>query len=222
MTAKQGYGSLRIRSERLLLVEGPDDLNLFEALIRHRFGGDPLDVQVIDAGGAGGASAFKARIGAIRLAASQAGKNLRTLCIVRDADLDPAGAWRSVRGAVASSNLQPPDRHAAFSDASPSVGIFIMPDGVSKGTLETLCRRSVMEKPAADCVERYLTCLDEHDATSSRNRDKSFAHAYLASRRDPVARVGEAARQGVWDFDHPAFAALDRFLYSLSGTASIS
>lgn len=97
-----------------------------------------------------------------------------------------------------------------------------MPDGASKGTLETLCRRSVAEKPAADCVERYLTCLDEHDATSSRNRDKSFAHAYLASRHDPVARVGEAAQQGVWDFDHPTFAALDRFLCSLSGTASSS
>lgn len=217
MTAALDRGPMRIESERLLLVEGPDDRNLFEALIRHRFGGDPPDVQVVEAGGS---SAFKARIDAVRRAARQAGKNLRTLCIVRDADLDPAGAWQSVRGAVASSNLQPPDRHAAFSDASPSVGIFIMPDGVSKGTLETLCRRSVADEPAADCVERYLTCLDEHDATSSRNRDKSFAHAYLASRRDPVARVGEAAQQDVWDFDHPAFAALVRLLYSLSGTAA--
>ena len=217
MTAALDRGPMRIESERLLLVEGPDDRNRFEALIRHRFGGAHSDVQVIDAGGA---SAFKPRIDAIRLAASQAGKNLRTLCIIRDADQDPGAAWQSVRDAVASSDLQPPDRHAAFSDASPSVGIFIMPDGASKGTLETLCRRSVAEKPAAYCVERYLTCLDEHDATSSRNRDKSFAHAYLASRHDPVARVGEAAQQGVWNFDHPAFAALDRFLCSLSGTAS--
>ena len=149
----------------------------------------------------------------------QAGKNLRTLCIVRDADQDPAGAWQSVRNAVASSDLRPPDRHAAFSDASPSVGIFIMPDGVSKGTLETLCRRSVADEPAADCVERYLTCLDERDAMSSRNRDKSFAHAYLASHRGPVARVGETGRQGVWNFDHRAFADLDQFLRYLAGIA---
>lgn len=46
------------------------------------------------------------------------------------------------------------------------------------------------------------------------------AHAYLASRRDPVARVGEAARQGVWNFDHPAFADLDKFLLRLAGIAS--
>ena len=82
--------------------------------------------------------------------------------------------------------------------------------------------RSVAEKPAAHCVERYLTCLEERRAMSSRNRDKSFAHAYLASRRDPVARVGEAAQQGVWDFDHQAFAAISNFLLQLAGIASNS
>ena len=209
---------MRIESERLLLVEGPDDRHLLEALIHHWPDDAHPDIQFIVAHGA---SAFRAKIDAIRIAAGRDGRNLRAIGIVRDADQDAAGAWRSVRDAVASSNLQPPDRHAAFSDASPNVGIFIMPDGVSKGTLETLCRHSVADEPAAGCVERYLTCLDEHDAMSSRNRDKSFAHAYLASRRDPVARVGEAGRQGVWNFDHPAFEALDSFLRSLAGIAPI-
>ena len=207
---------MRIESERLLLVEGPDDQNLLKALIHHWPDDAHPDVQFIVAHGV---STFKAKIDAIRIAARRDGRNLRAIGIVRDADQDAAGAWRSVCDAVASSGLEPPDRHAAFSDASPSVGIFIMPDGESNGVLETLCRRAVAEKPAAHCVERYLTCLDEHDAMSSRNRDKSFAHAYLASRRDPVARVGEAGRQGVWNFEHEAFAALDSFLRSLAGIA---
>jgi len=38
--------------------------------------------------------------------------------------------------------------------------------------------------------------------------------------RGPV-RVGEAGRQGVWNFDHPAFEALDSFLRSLAGIAPI-
>ena len=154
--------------------------------------------------------------------AERAGKNLRAIGIVRDADQNPTGAWQSVRDAVSAADLRPPERPAEFSDASPRVGIFIVPDSESEGALETLCLRSVAENPAAHCVERYLTCLDERHAMSSRNRDKSFAHAYLASRSDPVARVGEAAQQGVWDFDHQAFAAINNFLRQLAGIASNS
>ena len=206
---------MRIESERLLLVEGQDDHHLLKALIHHWPDDAHPDVQFIVAGGA---SAFRAKIDAIRIAAGRDGRNLRAIGIVRDADQDAAGAWRSVCDAVASSGLEPPDRHAAFSEASPSVGIFIMPDGESNGALETLCRRAVAEKPAAHCVERYLTCLEKNGAMSSRNRDKSFAHAYLASLRNPVARVGEAG-QSVWNFKHKAFAALDSFLRSLAGIA---
>lgn len=207
----------RITSDRLLLVEGPDDRNLFEALLRRRLDDAGSAVQVVDVGGA---SAFKDQIRALFTAAMQAGRNLRAVGIARDADRNPAGAWQSVYNAVLAANLQPPERPAGFSDASPRVGIFIVPDSESEGSLETLCMRSVAGKPAAHCVERYLTCLEERHAMSSRNRDKSFAHAYLASRRDPVARVGEAARQGVWNFDHPTFAALDNFLRCLAGIAS--
>ena len=46
----------------------------------------------------------------------------------------------------------------------------------------------------------------------SPNEDKTFAHAWLAARKDPVARVGEGARQGVWDFGSVAFASLSSFL----------
>ena len=41
-------------------------------------------------------------------------------------------------------------------------------------------RRSVEDTNAARCVEQYLECLTEHNAMQSSNRDKSFAHAYLA------------------------------------------
>ena len=46
--------------------------------------------------------------------------------------------------------------------------------------------------------------------------DKTFAHAYLAAMGDPVARLGEGARQGVWDFTSPAFSELSGFLRSLA------
>ena len=50
----------------------------------------------------------------------------------------------------------------------------------------------------------------------STNEDKSFAHAYLAAMEDPVARVGEGARQDVWDFESAAFAELSDFVRKLA------
>ena len=79
------------------------------------------------------------------------------------------------------------------------------------------CASSPLPKlRAAIASSGYLACLQAEGALESGNRDKSFAHAWLASRRDPVARVGEGAQQGVWKFDHRAFAPLVRFIERLT------
>ena len=61
-----------------------------------------------------------------------------------------------------------------------------------------------------------MDCLEEHDALKSNNPDKTFTHAYLAATSDPVARVGEGALQGVWNFQSPAFANLRNFIQDLA------
>ena len=98
----------------------------------------------------------------------------------------------------------------------PSIGVFIVPDGSEPGAIESLCRRSVEGTDAAQCVDEYMECLRHHGAMYSRNADKSFAHAYLAAMRDPLARVGKGAQSGVWNFESPAFAALTQFLRDLA------
>ena len=101
-----------------------------------------------------------------------------------------------------------------------------MPDGHSRGALEALCRRSVESEIAGSCVEQYLDCLKNRDgwgggiARNSAQRDKAFVHAYLASREDPVARTGEGAQQGVWDFHHEAFRPVTEFLRQLTAESS--
>ena len=113
--------------------------------------------------------------------------------------------------------LKPPARHGQFSDAKPSIGIFIVPDGASPGAIESLCRRSVERTRAARCAEEYLACLAEDGSRRSAAwTGKAFAHAYLASRPNPVARVGEGAQAGAWEFSHPAFAALRSFIAELA------
>ena len=103
-----------------------------------------------------------------------------------------------------------------FSDATPSIGVFIVPDGSQPGAIETLCRRSVEGEDAAKCADEYMECLKTNNALKSKNPDKTFAHAYLAAMEDPVARVGEGALQGVWDFQSSAFDALSHFVRGLA------
>ena len=203
--------SLQIRADNLLLVEGRDEVNLFEALIEQCLG-NGVNIQVIDAGGV---DQFPRRLAAIRTAA-QAHPTLRSIGVIRDADDNAEGAFRSVSDHLQNAGYTPPVAHGESSDAMPSIGVFIVPDGVEPGAVESLCRRSVEGTDAAQCVDEYLECLRRHDAMHSRNTDKSFAHAYLAAMDDPVARVGEGAQGGVWDFDSLAFAALTRFLRDLA------
>lgn len=203
--------SRQILTDTLLLVEGRDEENLFRALIDRHLGADS-GIQII---GAGGVDKFPVNLDAIRTAA-QARPALRSIGVVRDADDDAGSAFRSVCDHLRNVGYEPPATHGEFSEATPSVGVFIVPDGSEPGAIETLCRLSVEGTDAARCVGEYIECLKKQDAMQSNNADKSFAHAYLAAMNDPVARVGEGARSGVWDFESPAFGALSRFLRDLA------
>lgn len=210
--ADGGVPRLEVRSDRLLLVEGRDEENLFEALLRHCFGpAASKDIQIIPAGGK---HSFRKNLTAIA-AAARARPTLRAIGAVRDADNDARSAFQSVCAALRHVGYEPPAAHGEVSGGDPAVGVFILPDGAGAGAVETLCRRSVAGDEASRCVEAFIDCLKEQRALRSRNEDKTFAHAWLAAGEDPVARVGEGARQGAWDFDSVAFAELSAFLRKL-------
>ena len=202
---------LRIESDSILLVEGQDEVNLFNAVIEHCLG-DTAAIQVIEAGGV---SKFPGNLQAIEIAAQER-PTFRSIGVVRDADDNPAGAFQSVCHHLYSVGYQAPESHGEFSDALPAVGVFIVPDGSEHGAVETLCRRSVEDSISAGCVRQYLECLKEHHAMESSNPGKTFAHAYLAAMHEPLARVGEGAKQGVWNFGSSAFRNVICFLRELS------
>ena len=204
----------------MLLVEGKDEENLLRALITAYAPENP-SLAGIQIRGAGGKDGFPAEVEAVRIAAirrsEESDEPLHAIGILRDADHDAAAAFQSVEGAVRRAGLKPPARHGQFSDAKPSIGIFVVPDGASPGAIESLCRRSVERTRAARCAEEYLACLAEDGSRRSAAwTGKAFAHAYLASRPNPVARVGEGAQAGAWEFSHPEFAALRTFVAELA------
>ena len=210
--AVSGRKSLEIQERQLLLVEGKDEVNLFGRLIKDCLEEDGKGIQILDVGSKDN---FRPNLTAIK-AAAQSGPALHSIGIVRDADDNPKGSFDSVCDSLRNVGYQPPDAHAEFSGDTPSIGVFIVPDSSRTGAIETLCRRSVDGEAAAVCVEEYLECLKTRDALRSSNPDKTFAHAYLAAMEDPVARVGEGALQGVWNFQSTAFDALSQFVRDLA------
>ena len=211
-TGRAGLPKIELTADRLLLVEGKDEVNLLGRLIKDCLKDDGQGIQIWDVGSKDN---FRPNLIGIKVAA-QARPTLRSIGIIRDADDNPQGSFDSVCNSLRSVGYEPPAAHAEFSDATPSIGVFIVPDGSQPGAIETLCRRSVEGEAAAECADEYMECLTTHNALQSRNADKTFAHAYLAAMEDPVARVGEGALQGVWDFQSPAFGALSQFVRDLS------
>ena len=207
-----GQKSLRIQATRLLLVEGKDEVNLLRELIKDCLKDDEQDIQIVDVGSKNN---FRRNLMTIKTDIPS-GPKLRSIGIIRDADSNAESSFISVCNSLRSVGYEPPSTHAGFSNATPSIGVFIVPDGSQPGAIETLCRRSVAGEAAAKCVDDYMECLTTNNALKSKNPDKTFTHAYLAAMEDPVARVGEGALQKVWDFQSPAFDALSQFVRDLS------
>ena len=211
-------GRKEIIASHLLLVEGKDEINLLTGLISACFVADddaPL-VQIEQVG----KDNLRRNLSAIVMSARKR-VTLQAIGIVRDAGEDAEHAFESVCDGIRYIGHEPPRSHGLFTDESPAVGIFISPDGVSPGAVEALCRSSAINNAAGQCVEAYLGCLREYDVLLSANEDKSFAHAYLSALRDPVARVGEGALQGAWDFSSEAFAELQQFVRDLVSKGAV-
>lgn len=118
--ADGGAARLEIRSDRLLLVEGQDEVNLFDAFLKHCFGAvGSEDIQIIPAGGK---HSFRKNLTAIT-AAARARPTLRAVGAVRDADNDATSAFQSVCDALRHVGYEPPAAHGEVSSGGPAVGV---------------------------------------------------------------------------------------------------
>lgn len=207
--------SIKIVRPKLLIVEGRDEEMFFGAALQDHLG--LTDIQVMPIGGK---SKLPQSLAALVL--DPAFPTVQSLAIIRDADVTAPGAtvvsadqaFQSICGSLQRVNLPCPGAHGHFAAGSPRVGLFIIPNGVDDGMLETLCLQSVATLPEFSCVDGYFHCLQGHGAVPN-NLHKARAHAWLASRPEPDKRVGEAAQAGYWPWDSDAFRDLWAFIRSL-------
>ena len=200
---------LTIGQPLVLVVEGDDDKNFFEALARH------LGIPGIDVLSANGKDNIRPFIAAV---ASTPGfrSNARALGVTRDADTDPRAAFQSVRDALAAAGLEAPPAPLEVADGSPCVCVMILPASNRPGELEDLCLAAVSTDPAMPCMEAYFECLRTQLPSQPENLSKARVQTFLASRPKPCPSLGVAALKQHWPWGADAFRDARKFLGDLA------
>lgn len=204
---------LQIQRDLLLIHEGiAADLHVLGELVRRS---EIQGFQFFPMKGQGNMRPFlKALSASPHFRASVPGfeHSVRALAIVLDAEKDAVATFQRVRDALVAADLPTPDKAGGVVEGALRVGVFLVPDNMSSGKIETLCLRSVEGDPAWVCLEVFFGCVRERGGAVPENLDKAHAQAFLATRAQPDLPVGLAALEGYWDFAHPAFEPLVTFL----------
>lgn len=198
----------RIRINRtILIVEGKDDAGVCQALY-HWMGVEPVQIVTI-----GGASNFKDVL-------EQPGDvEMHAIGLIRDADDSRASAFKSLQRSLKNAGITPPTEPGVFTETVPHVGALIMPpeDTGTGRALEDVLFASVQTEVVDAMVDRYIAFFEEQ-GLEMRELDltKARIHAFLNAQDVPGLTISEAAKRGIWNFGHEAFAVLRNFLTHLA------
>ena len=199
-----------VTAARQVLVEGIEEVLVFQALARH-IGIGRNDIQFRPYNGKGNLRDFLEAF-----AIDPGFAVVRSLAVVADADGDRRSAAARIRGALRNAGLAaPPEPLRMSADGTPPrTGWLIIPHDSPGRMLEDVCLESVKGDPAMACVDEFLQCVTRSfpDFPKENEEPKARIHAFLSSRERPDLRLGEAAQAGVWDFDAPSFAPLKHLL----------
>ena len=196
-----------IEKEKVLFVEGKDEIEFFEAFLKKHC---LQEIQIIESGGT---VQFK-KIFPEYQKAPNFGKII-SLAIIQDADdKGPQARFDSICSTLKKCNLSPPGRIGSFTESTPKVGVFTIPDGKSEGMLESLCLSTVASKnKALQCVDDFMKCLEQKVVTPiPKNEHKARCRAFLAAMQEDTPSLGVAAQKGYWDFNSDKLKPLLDFL----------
>ena len=204
-----------ITKEALLLVEGRDPLNFFEALCNHLSLSRQL--QTMNFGGVGELGGFL-----VGLRGRSGFQNVKSIGIIRDAETGAAAALQSVHTSLKHAGLTVPNEPEQLSrDGQPAVGVLILPGQDKSGMLETLLCETFVDGPECQCINAFFKCVKEKCPDANiKNRDKARARAFLATKPDSYPSVGIAAKKGYWPLDHEALEPARTFLQSVAAAAN--
>jgi hypothetical protein len=134
--------------------------------------------------------------------------------ILRDADDDDVGAFRSVCDALTAHGFGRPNSNGGFASGDVRVGVLVIGPKNGKGMIEDLCLNSVSDLPQFGCVDEYFQCIVQKGGWQQFS-SKAKVRAWMASQLDYELYVGKAAEKGYWNWASPVFDAMKEFLKQL-------
>ena len=198
----------QIQKKIQLLVEGKDHENFFDAFLTH------LSIASVQIQNFGGIKELRRFLLAF-VKSPGFREEVESVGIVRDAEDSSDTALQSIQDSLRNAGLPQPQFHAIRAAGRPAVTVLILPGDGRTGMLETLLCQSVADSPEKTCIDTFLQCVRELYGEDIKRPDKSYAHAYLATKADPNVSVGVAAKKGYWDLNHGVFDDIRHFLLQL-------
>lgn len=163
--------AIEIVHDKLLLVEGKDEVGFFSALLKS-IGLD--NIQILDVGGV---SKFKTNFKTLPVTVGF--DQVKTIGIVRDADNNADAAFQQVCDAIRGAGMEPPGKAFVSSGGKPEIRVLIVPPEETSGMLEDVIINSIKEDAYYQCVTSLFECLTTIQGWASNNTAKARVRAYL-------------------------------------------
>jgi len=199
---------------RVLLVEGKDDCHVVRGLLRSRKIERTFGIFACES-----YEGLLSRANALVLAPTE----LQTLGLVLDANLvGPAARWQAIRDKLKRHDYDfprsLPTEGAVVPGKShtPRLGVWVMPDNHSKGSVEDFCLQLIDEKDLDVVREAVQLGKDRKVAQFKRvHKSKALVHTYLAWQDEPGKPMGQNIAGGRLPSDTPTAMSFVQWLARL-------
>jgi hypothetical protein len=139
-----------------------------------------------------------------------------SIAIIVDANGASGAVFGKVQKALLELTGQTVPNAGSWTEGSPKIGIFIAPDNVNNGEIETLVWSAwcgdEANSASVKCIETFIGCMHTDAGFQVQSREKGRVHALLAVRNDDDPRLGPGTRARVFDLKRPEFTRLLEFL----------
>jgi hypothetical protein len=192
---------------KLLLVEGRDDERFFTAFLKKK-NINNIHIEIYE-----GKENLPTVLKSLHVRPGYS--TLTSVAIVRDADEEKGEiVFEKIKILLKKTDLSIPQNFAEFTHQNPRIGIFVLPGKNKTGELEDILLESISNSPLMEPVKTFISSIKE--LNSIKKIAKSHLYAWLSSQNPPDLRLGQAANNGLFDFNHLAFDELADFINKLN------
>jgi hypothetical protein len=151
-------------------------------------------------------------------------KKVPAILIVRDAETNAESAIQSIKNSLERNNFCVPEEPYSYCSGNPSIEFAILPGDIDSdgkyfsGALEDLCMLTITPDSILKHVDEFLKTVQKEEKLTHFH--KSRLHSYLAVKNKFVGmKIGEAAKAGAWNWEHPAFSKLRKAMLDIEKAA---